>query len=322
VRKPDIDPSIVRAIVNRLFSDERHIPFERTSSGQSTQVYRLHSDHQQFFLRFGEDPNDTFAPEAWVHDRLETLGARVPHVVHVEDVANEIDRSIMLTTSIPGEALERDEPRHKLDDGRWANVFRVAGRDLAQVNSISVDGFGFVQRERPWSGTLTAPRSTFDAWVLSTMGDCATLEQHFTGYELLALDEHRERVSLEQVMRHASLAHGDFDTSHIFASDDRYAGVIDFGEMRGADRWYDLADFLLRSGGRWESPSVTSVVRGYAEIYSLGRDDLEQIRSRAITLGPVWLQRLVGRNLPGFETMLVRSVRALLASGVPLGLIG
>ena len=35
----------------------------------------------------------------------------------------------------------------------------------------------------------------------------------------------------------AYLAHGDFDATHIWLDDQgRYAGIIDFGEMRGAGR--------------------------------------------------------------------------------------
>ena len=41
----------------------------------------------------------------------------------------------------------------------------------------------------------------------------------------------------------AWLAHGDFDCSHIYVADGRYSGIIDFGEIRGANPWYDLAQF-------------------------------------------------------------------------------
>lgn len=42
------------------------------------------------------------------------------------------------------------------------------------------------------------------------------------------------------------LAHGDFDTTHIYQDNGRYTGIIDFGEIRGADRWYDLGYFHMR----------------------------------------------------------------------------
>ena len=42
------------------------------------------------------------------------------------------------------------------------------------------------------------------------------------------------------------LAHGDFDATHIYQRDGLYTGVIDFGEMRGAEPHYDLAYFLVQ----------------------------------------------------------------------------
>jgi aminoglycoside phosphotransferase (APT) family kinase protein len=67
----------------------------------------------------------------------------------------------------------------------------------------------------------------------------------FTGGELEALQAVVDQERQRPVPR-GHLAHGDFDATHIWLDDHgRYAGIIDFGEMRGADRHFDLGHFLL-----------------------------------------------------------------------------
>lgn len=41
------------------------------------------------------------------------------------------------------------------------------------------------------------------------------------------------------------LVHGEFDTSHIFGRDGEYTGLIDFGEIRGADYSFDFATLMV-----------------------------------------------------------------------------
>jgi aminoglycoside phosphotransferase (APT) family kinase protein len=320
--RPDIDIKVVVAILRRVFLGERSITFERMRSGGSTQVYRLHRSSSPFYLRFGEDPEDTFAPEAWVHDRLEALGVQAPRVVVFEDVAKEIERSIMVTTEIPGRALEIRETDFGGAAEHTAEIFRGAGRDLALITSIPVNGFGFVQRARPWNGTLSGPYPTFFGWFSSTLGDLSNLQAWFLDEELDVLSKQIARTATAFEGISGALAHGDFDTSHIFSVDDCYSGVIDFGEIRGADRWFDLASFLLLAGGWNASPTVVALFQGFAEIQRLGWSDFQLIHARAVTLGVFWLQRQRGRDAHHVESELVRSIRNLLTTEVPSALIG
>ena len=59
------------------------------------------------------------------------------------------------------------------------------------------------------------------------------------------------------------LAHGDFDATHIYQRDGVYTGVIDLGEMRGAEPQYDLAYFLVQDPTReW----LGDLIAGYEEV--------------------------------------------------------
>lgn len=314
--KPDLEPQVLCAILQRVFPREREISFERMRSGGSTQVYRIARDSGVFYLRFGEDPQDTFAPEARVHDLLESLGARVPHVVLFEDVAREIERSIMVTTEIKGSALQiggsgfggLDRINHSF------TTLQAAAADLARVNSIRISGYGFLARARPWDGRLSGAYSTFSDWSAETFDFASSALGDFSEPEANDIDECRSRVLRFDHGIDTYLVHGDFDTSHIFADERGYTGLIDFGEIRGADRWYDLADFLVHTGGDASHDSFLALLDGYRSVTPVDEWQLGEIETRAVTLGISLLRRIRGRGLVDYEALMVRAIRTLLRS--------
>ena len=77
------------------------------------------------------------AAEAWVHGELRRLGASVPEVVAVDD-DRLLGRSFMVTTAMPGRPVPPERPP--------AAAVIAAGRDLALIGSIAVEGTGFVRR--------------------------------------------------------------------------------------------------------------------------------------------------------------------------------
>ena len=83
----------------------------------------------------------------------------------------------------------------------------------------------------------------------------------------------------------AHLVHGDLDVTHIYISDGRYRGIIDFGEMRGADEYFDLGHFLLHDGETRPVELFDSFLAGYNEVTVLPDDHREKVRVSAILLG-------------------------------------
>ncbi len=78
----------------------------------------------------------------------------------------------------------------------------------------------------------------------------------------------------------------------------RYSGIIDFGELRGADAYFDLGHFLLhdqdiRSGSLFEP-----FLSGYLEVRGLADEYRDRIRGSAILSGlrqlSLWLGPLRG----------------------------
>lgn len=65
------------------------------------------------------------------------------------------------------------------------------------------------------------------------------------------------------------LAHGDFDVTPVFQEAGRYTGIIDFGEIRGADCWYDLGHFSMHDGETLPALLLPWLLEGYQEIAPL-----------------------------------------------------
>jgi aminoglycoside phosphotransferase (APT) family kinase protein len=79
------------------------------------------------------------------------------------------------------------------------------------------------------------------------------------------VEEHAAWTQTEQ----ASLAHGDFDVTPIFQRDGRFTGIIDFGEIRGTDRWYDLGHFRMHDGETGGISLLDWLVEGYRSVTPL-----------------------------------------------------
>ena len=83
----------------------------------------------------------------------------------------------------------------------------------------------------------------------------------------------------------AWLAHGDLDVTHIYQRDGRYTGIIDFGEIRGADRRYDLGHFHLHDGETLAGLVLPDLLAGYREVAPLPPEAERQIRLLGLLIG-------------------------------------
>lgn len=227
--------------------------FARTPDGVSTQVYRVHRGEQVFYLRLAEEEDETLAVDAELYRRLRRLGALVPEVIYLEPFDQAIRRSGLITAEIPGASLEELASTDTAD-----SVARDAGRDLALINQLPVEGFGWVRRDND-AWPLTGELSSYGEFVTSYLpehwpGDLALL---FSAAEVKAMEAIIETERGGGLAR-GRLPHGDFDLTAIFQEEGRYTGLIDFGEIRGAEPSFDLGHFHLHDSERYPTPSWTS----------------------------------------------------------------
>jgi Ser/Thr protein kinase RdoA (MazF antagonist) len=285
----------------------------RTPTGVAAQVYRVQAAGRVLYVRIAEEANEDLTVDAALLEHLRALGLRVPVVVHVEPFDPALGRSVLITGEIAGEPLAgcRDQRAAR-------RVARAAGGELAVLNGVRVQGFGWVQRQPP-AWPLRATSSTYAEFVTSYLPDPwpGPLGALFAVAELerlwVLVDSERRRG-----LTGARLAHGDFDTTAIFQREGYYSGLIDFGEIRGTEPLFDLGHFWLWEHQRTPVSLWDALLAGYGEVEPLPAGHEELVGRAATLLGLRQLARWLGppRNLrpdhPGVRGRVAR-LRQLLA---------
>jgi len=304
VRKADVDLVRLADLVGRIFPPRGRCLIERTRTGSSTQVYRLRDGDNVFYLRVAEEREASLAPEVFVHETLHLRGVKVPEVVFFEPFDEGLERSVMVTTEIAGLPLA-----HRALDGRTREALREAGHDLALVNSLPVDGFGWIERDK--GKELKAAYKRYRDFALAQITtDLALLAPLLTKaltttiWGMVALND--ALLCGEQ----AWLAHGDLDASHIFRSYERYSGMIDFGEIRGTVRLYDLAHANLQ-----DASLLPFLLEGWSSVLALPTDHERDINTLSLLIGVRALAQNVLRHPPNaYRHHLVAAIKRLATS--------
>lgn len=299
----------MRHVVARVFPGVR-FRLERTSTGNTTPVYRVCCRADVFYLRLAETRGASLEPEARIHAVLRERGARVPEVVHFEPFDESLQRSVLVTKAIEGRPLA-EHP----SDQTLSEILHAAGRDLALINEVRVAGFGWIRRDQGVSPQLAAEHSTRHTWSHEYFESVHTLERagELSDAEIVDATAAVETWVAWTDAERGFLAHGDFDVSHIFQLDGRYTGIIDFGEVRGADQSYDLAHFLLHGGETLPACQLRHLLGGYRDVVSLPPNGDRQIRLLAQVIGIRAFARSL-RHPPGADREWLRQrLSALLA---------
>jgi aminoglycoside phosphotransferase len=299
-----------RRVAQQLFPHARTLNVSRVLEGGSTWVYqidridRIDQSEETFYLRVLPEADVSFAPEVFVHNALFARGVHVPEVIHFEHYHEEFQRSLIVTTAIAGLSLARAASPKVI-----TSVLREAGRELALLNGMPVNGFGWVQRDCSIFYELRGEYSTFADWVRAeTVPAVATMARHglLTEAQVVKLELHTA-VALEQFQHEpATLAHGDFDLTHIFYKEGRYMGMIDFGEIRGTNRFYDLGHFAIEN-----AHALLLLLAGYGEIAPLPENYVAQIQLTALLVALHRTGRRLARAASALEADLGTILRAV-----------
>ena len=240
---------------------------ERVEEGVSTYVYRIRSNNETFYLRLLPEIDASFAPEVYVHQLLRAKGVKVPEVVYYEHYNEVLQQSLMLTTEIQGSHVG-----HCSSQEDQKAILREAGRDLALINSIPVKYFGWIHRDTSEVTQLEAEFPIYRAFIHEYLEDDLILlekSQILRSSDVTALHSILERYDAWLNEEQAWLAHGDFDVTHIYQQQGHYTGIIDFGEIRGANLLYDLGHFRMHDGETLPSLVLSYLIEGYKEVVAL-----------------------------------------------------
>jgi aminoglycoside phosphotransferase (APT) family kinase protein len=288
--------SDIETIMRHIFPSGP-LTIERIAEGVSTYVYRITSTHEIFYLRVLPEEGASFAPEAVAHAQLRQRQVKVPEIVYFEPYNDLLQRSIMVTTDIKGISINQSS---MLQEGEQEEILREAGRDLARINMLQVEGFGWIQRDSHDTKHLRAEWPNYRAFALEYwQTDLAYLANNaISPLEVNMLERILSQYDYYLDSEQGYLAHGDFDANHIYQEGGRYTGIIDFGEIRGTDPWYDLGHFHLRDGEQFPFRLEAALVHGYGEITPLPPDYKHRIRFTSLLINIRALTRSLQKRPP------------------------
>ncbi len=267
---------------------------ELVDSGVSTAVYRLRGETEVFYLRLGNH-GENMSSEALAHQLMLEKGVSVPKVLEYADADPRIGRSFMFTSEIPGVRADQDP-------AATAETFFQAGKQLALINSIPVDRFGWVNRDEQNAKKITGTYDTWEAWALDLDSLRSQLD-NLTGLGIITREKAEKIINYVEANRNliscpqAFLSHGDFDISHIFSSTGKYSGIIDFGDIRCASPYHDLSHCYTFSPRHFPD-----LLKGYLSINPLEGDVMAKIKFEAVLFGIGKLNWMI-QNLPKDSTL-------------------
>ena len=267
----------IKDLTTHIFPHAAPLTVERVTEGVSTRVFRIHRAAETFYLRVLPEAGASFAPEAYAHALLRTRGVKVPEVIYVERYNDVLERSVMVTTAIEGQHIG-----HCRDRAGARQALVAAGRDLTIINSVPVDGFGWIVRDSGAGARLEAEFPSYRAFALDQLDENLTLlgTQVLSPVSIAAIRRTFERHDTlfdAEGDGQACLAHGDFDATHIYQQGGRYTGVIDIGEIRGADPYYDLGHVKLHDGEKLSATMLPYLLEGYVSVTPLPTEASQRI---------------------------------------------
>lgn len=282
----------------------------RVAEGVSTYVYRLVRDQDVLYLRVLPEVDATFAPEVLVHHLLHDRHVRAPAVRYYTAKDPTLHLSVMVTTEIPGQPIGYGDHSPAIYP-----VLRAAGRDLARINAIAVEGFGWVRRDQGEVTRLQAEYPTCGGWLEQDVAfDLTALAQSnlFTAQTLHALPPAIDLCRAHFIDSRAYLAHGDFDVTHIYHQGGAYTGIIDFGEIRGTYALYDLGHFAVEN-----LELLPYLLEGYVEVTPLPADYARRIQLSSLHIALRRLSRRLLRNAAPYPPDVAAVARILQALDAP-----
>jgi aminoglycoside phosphotransferase (APT) family kinase protein len=294
------DASIVESVVGQILPNCNPLIVERVLEGKSTAVYRIYGNETTYYFRVLPELDASFSPEAYIHATLQAWGLHVPEVLYFEPYNANLQRSVMLTTVIAGQAIGQEVRPLQADQ-----IVRRAGHELAYLNSLPVQGFGWVQRPAELKKSLEAEYPIYQEWMNQDFDPPLRALQQSALFSLR--DYQALRVFMAEAVEvfgsePATLAHGDFDTTHIYHHQGQYTGLIDFGEIRGAQRFYDIGHFWIEN-----SDLLPPLLDGYAEVAPLPPD----YQRRIYLTGLLIAARRLGRSLSKQASVYKPDVKAI-----------
>lgn len=243
-------------------TDFQHFAFVPFDKGVSTTVFKLSNKNETFFIKF-YDTEESVEAIVLAHTKMRELGIRVPEIVYFSKYDNPTsDQLFTIERAIVGQSLDS----LKLDGKNLEKVLHDAGKELALINEIPVQGVGWM--ERVVGEDLVAEGMNYGDFVLDDMEEdieillkSKAIDAKLGGKILSFVNSNKHLLDISDK---SFLAHGDFCSDHIYVNNSKFSGIIDWGDIQGTTKYHDLAHFYTYDGALYDT-----LLEGYKEVYKL-----------------------------------------------------
>lgn len=293
------DKDVLQKLVEEALPGESKI--QPVEAGVVTNVYRVLNKGKTHYLRITYQENISYQPEVIAHQKMLSVGAKVPRIIYHRNYSPEIDNhSFMIIEEIPGKPLSEYNDWQEMDQ-----IFIEAGKDLAKIHSIPVDGFGWIERESKENKEFKKLKGPFKNYSDYYFHWLDRDLKRLVDKDILTIKEADQvkklKTKFEKYLDYdqAVLTQGDSTICHIYCDQGKYTGMIDFGGMRGASPYFDLGHFLYFSG---QTDKVfPKLIEGYQTVNPLPKDyqlrvDIEGVLISIFKLS--WIIVHLPENLP------------------------
>jgi hypothetical protein len=136
----------------------------RVREGVATFVYRVRAGRDVLYLRVWPFADETFESEVIILQELRRRGVHVPTVLGWEPFNPLLGRSYLLTSNVAGRPLGPEDSA-----SRVRSVLLEAGYELSILNSVRVEGFGWIVRSPDQAAPLRAEHQTWHSFLTNTL---------------------------------------------------------------------------------------------------------------------------------------------------------
>ncbi len=214
-----------------------------------------------------EVKNGYFYVEKLLLDKAKEYSLPVPQILEIHEATNDDDMDFILMTTASGVTMDVYLSK---DQSHEENLLINAGKTLAKVHEIKVNGFGPFDNKKAKENILIGLHATNKEFMMTA------LEENFQRLIKLSVRTHEEVETMKKIMNSYSfepengsrLIHNDFADWNLLTDGDTVTAILDWDEACGGDPIADLACWSMF----FDLERYKAFLRGYTSVSKLPED--------------------------------------------------
>lgn len=228
---------IVEKVVNKATGSSL-VEKRRIIEGEVNEVYEVTTkNNQNVIVRISRSMHPRFEAEEKAIRLALMAGVPAPKVLLIEKInQRENNLTFCVEEKIVGRPLNKF--MDKLDEKTLKSIISEAGNILSQIHSVELEGFGGLDRDKPyktWTEYVLRPEKKLER--ITQAAEAVGIDVKLIDKAIEILKEHRRLYKEVK----PQLLHGDFSTKHLLVKDNHIVGIIDFENAKGGDPVLDFA---------------------------------------------------------------------------------